>query len=77
VIILAVYSSAFPKKLGKAYLNDVKTEFEKFVQNMSGSSTDVYSYIETVQRSYTMLKFGQLKRQDHQEDRLKLPEYPL
>jgi hypothetical protein len=62
VIFIIVYEENYPKKLGKACLTEIKNEFEKFVKTQNGSNIDVYSYVATLKQSYSLLKFGNLKR---------------
>ncbi len=68
VIFLIVYEENYPKKLGKACLLEVKEEFEKFIKTQYGSNLDVYSYVATINHSYSLLKFGRIKRQIYQEN---------
>ena len=68
VIFIIVYEKAYPKKLGKACLIEIKDQFEKFIQTQSGSNIDIYSYVATLKQSYSLLKFGILKRQIHKKN---------
>ena len=65
-LFVITYNEAFPKKLGKSLLAEIKTEFESFVQTSCGTSTDPYSYLDTITRPYSQVKFGNLIRSNYQ-----------
>lgn len=57
VVFVLVYDKNFPKKLGKACLKQIQTDFENYLQQQLGQDKDIYSYVSTLSKPYSLLRF--------------------
>ena len=62
LVFITAYEADYPKKLGKAFLLEIKELFERFIRKLSGSDVDIYTYVAGIRRSYTFIKFDRVIR---------------